>query len=263
MASRDATGKGAKKRRKQLGPQTDRDKAFCERWLIHFDKDRAYKEAGFKWSTNGGHAALSKLERFADYLRPIREAKAKLVAERLMIDQDQVLQGMVKKVFFDPTTFFERSAQPLKHMVAAAGKSEKVEEVRTWHGAPVYAERLKPYSDLTPEQRAVVEITSDAGDQIRYRLPTIREQHTYLTSLGRQFGMFAEKLIIERHQHKHQHHTLDFANVPTAKLNALTRQMLPLVDLEFAQMLGYTPEDVAEAAKEEGVIAVVEQKSTA
>lgn len=255
--------KGIRKRPKQLGPQTDRDKAFCERWLIHFDKDRAYKEAGFQGNTNTGTAALRKLERFADYLRPIRDAKAKLVAERLMIDQDQVLQGMVKKVFFDPTTFYERSAKPLTRMAKPKGEAAPAEEIVTWHGQPVYAERLKPYSELTPEQRAVVEITSDTGDQLRYRLPTIREQHTYLTSLGRQFGMFAEKLIIERHQHKHQHHTLSFTDVPTAKLNALTRQMLPMVDAEFAQMLGFTPEDVAAAAKDEGVIAVVPQKATA
>lgn len=257
------TLKGIKKRPKQLGPQTERDKAFCERWLIHFDKDRAYKEAGFKWGRQGGNQALNKLERFADYLRPIREAKAKLIAERLAIDSEQVLQGMVKRVFFDPTSFFERSQQPLTHMVKLAGAKEKSEQPRTWHGAPVYAERLKPYSELTPEQRAVVEIVSDTGDQLRYRLPTIREQHTYLTSLGRQFGMFAEKLIVERHNHKHQHHHLDFANVPTAKLNALTRQMLPLVDAEFAQMLGYTPEDVAEAAKDEGVVMVIPEKATA
>jgi Terminase small subunit len=256
--------KGVRKRPKQLGPQTDRDKVFCERWLIHFDKDRAYKEAGFTTTSNrAGNLALNKLERFADYLRPIRDAKAKIVAERLMIDADQVLQGMVKKVFFDPTSFYERSPQPLTHMVAVEGKKEKVEQVRTWHGSPVYGERLKPYSDLTPEQRAVVEITSDAGEQLRYRLPTIREQHTYLTSLGRQFGMFAEKLIIERHQHKHQHHHLSFNDVPTAKLNALTRQMLPMVDMEFAQMLGFTPEDVAEAAKDEGVVMTVPEKSTA
>lgn len=262
MARRHATGKGTRHRRKQLGPQTDRDKAFCERWLIHFDKDRAYKEAGFNWGKSGGALALAKLEKFADYLRPIRDAKAKLVAERLMIDADQVLQGMVKRVFFDPTAFYERSPQPLTKTVKDKDGKES-QEVRTWHGTPVYGERLKPYSELTPEQRAVVEVTSDAGDQIRYRLPTIREQHTYLTSLGRQFGMFAEKLIIERHQHKHQHHHLSFEAVPTAKLNALTRQMLPMVDAEFAQMLGFTPEDVAEAMKDEGVVAVVPQKSPA
>jgi hypothetical protein len=263
VARRHATGKGAKKRQKQMGPQTDRDKLFCERWLIHFDKDRAYREAGFQCKSNAvGTRALNKLDRFADYLRPIRDAKAKLVAERLVMNSDQVLQRMAKQAFFDPTGFFERSPEPLTKIIKDKDGKES-EEVRTWHGQPIYGERLKPYADLTPEQRIVVEITSDAGERLRYRLPTIREQHTYLRDLGQQFGMFADKLIIERHQHKHQHHTLDFANVPTAKLIALTRQMLPLVDLEFAQMLGYTPEDVAEAAKEEGVIAVQPQKSPA
>jgi Terminase small subunit len=261
--ARRASGKGARHRPKQLGPQTDRDKLFCERWLIHYDKDRAYREAGFSAQKNAGHLASAKLEKFADYLRPIRDAKAKIVAERLAIDSDAVLQGMVKKVFFDPTTFFERSTEPLTHLVHVEGKTEKVEQVRTWNGQPVYGERMKPYSDLTPEQRSQVEITSEAGDRLRYRLPNIREQHAYFTSLGRQFGLFSEKLVIERHHHKHQHHHLDFANVPTEKLNALTRQMLPMVGLEFAQMLGYTPEEVEEAAREEGVIMEVAHKSPA
>lgn len=255
MRNRGAPTKGKPKRVTQMGmPRTDRDRLFCERWLIHFDKDRAYREAGFAGGAGMGKRALDKLERFAEYLRPLREAKAKLVAERLMVDSQQVLEGMVKKVFFDPTTFYERTEKPLTELVKVLGKDEKVEQVSMWHGKPVYGERMKPYSELTPEQQAVVEITSEAGDRIRYRLPSIREQHTYFTSIGRQFGMFAEKLILERHNHNHQHHTLDFTGVPTQKLFALQRQLLPLVDPEFARLLGYTPQDVEDAAREDGVI---------
>jgi hypothetical protein len=257
------TAKGKKKRPKQLGPQSAEDKKFCERWLIHFDKDRAFREAGFKQNKGSGHAALMKLEKFADYLRPLQEAKAKLIAERLAVDSEQVLNGMARKVFFDPTEFYERSTNPLTEWVKQTGKKEKVERIVMWDGKPVYGERMKPYSDLTPDQRAVVEITSEAGERIRYRLPSIREQHTYYTSIGRQFGMFAEKLILERHNHQHQHHHLSFENVPTVKLNSLTRQMLPLVGLEFAQMLGYTPEDVAAAELEASVVATVPEKSPA
>jgi hypothetical protein len=113
---------------------------------------------------------------------------------------------------------------------------------------------MKPYSDLTPEQQAVVEITSQEGDRIRYRLPSIREQHMYFTSIGRQFGLFAEKLILERHNHQHTHQHLTFEGVPSTKLVSLTRQLLPLVGLEFAQTLGYTAEDVEAASKDEGVL---------
>jgi hypothetical protein len=247
-------GKGVKKRPRQLGPQTVQDQHFCERWLIHFDKDRAFREAGFPKNKHPGQSALNKLEKFADYLRPIREAKAKLIAERLAIDSEQVLQGMVRRVFFDPTAYYERTSKPLTEWVKVAGKKEKVERILSWDGRPVYGERLKPYSDLTPEQQSVVEITSETGERIHYRLPSIREQHQYLTSIGRQYGMFAEKLILERHNHQHQHHHLHFDGVPTAKLAALTRQMLPLVGLEFAQRLGYTPEDVEDATRDEGVV---------
>ena len=251
---RAATGKGARKRPKRLGPQTDREKLFCERWLVHYDKDRAYREAGYSINNQAtGHLASSLLAKFADYLRPIQEAKAKLVAERLMVDSDQVLEAMVKRVFFDPSSFYDRTSEPLTELVKVKGRQEKVEQVMMWDGKPVYGERLKPYSELTPEQRLVVEITNDTGERIRYRLPTIREQHLHLTSLGRQFGLFAEKLIMERHLHKHTHHHLDFKNVPTQKIQQLTRQMLPLVGLEFAQQLGFTPEEV-QAAADEGVV---------
>lgn len=246
--------KGIKKRLKITAPQNEADKLFCERWLIHFDKDRAWREAGFSWNAAAGTAALNKLHKFAEYLRPIREAKAKLIAERLVVDSDQILQGMVKKVFFDPTTFYERTTEPLTQLVKVANQKDKVEQVITWDGQPVYGERMKPYSDLTQEQREVVEITSAAGERISYRLPTIREQHTYFTSIGRQFGMFADKLIMERHNHQHQHHHLDFTDIPTAKLTRLTQQLLPLVDVEFAQLLGYTPEEREAAAKEDGVL---------
>lgn len=254
MARRGSKGKPPKLVTVLGIPRNDRDRLFCERWLTHFDKDRAFREAGFAQNRSAGHNALKKLERFAEYLRPLREAKAKIVAERLAVDSEAVLQGMVKKVFFDPTTFYERSSAPLTEWVREQGKKEKTERVRLWDNKPVYGERMKPYSELTAEQRAVVEITSAAGEQIRYRLPSIREQHTYFTSIGRQFGMFAEKLILERHNHQHVHAQLDFANVPTTKLLSITRQLLPLVGLEFAQTLGYTADEVAAAAREDGVL---------
>jgi len=254
VVARTSKLKGIKKRSRQLGPQTEQDRRFCERWLIHFDKDRAYREAGFSTAHgNTGTYAISKLERFADYLRPIREAKAKIMAERLAVDAEKIVRGMTQKVFFDPATFYERSLAPLTHWVKVAGKTEKVEEVMMWDGKPVYGERLKPYSDLTAEQQAVVEITS-TGERIAYRLPNIREQHMYFTSLGRQLGMFAEKLILERHNHEHTHQHLEFTGVPTAKLQSITRQLLPLVGVDFARTLGYTPEDVEAASRDEGVL---------
>ena len=261
-AKNPRTAKAARRAPLTGFPIKDQDKRFCERWLVHFDKDRAFREAGFACNVGYGTRALNKLEQFAEYLRPLREAKAKVVAERLAIDGDAVLQGMTKRVFFDPTMFFERASEPLTEWVHVPGCTLEVQRPIEWDGKPVYGERLKPYADLTPEQRQVVEITGESGGQIHYRLPTIREQHMFLTSLGKQFGLFAEKLIMERHLHKHTHAHLTFENVPTQKLTALTRQMLPLVGLEFAQSLGYTAADIEQAALEEGVVMTVAAKAS-
>jgi len=260
--ARHAPNKGVKKRPRERLPQTDAEHLFCERWLIHFDKDRAYSEAGFNPRSMGGTGPGIMLERFAEYLRPIREAKIKLMAQRLVVDSDKIIAGMSQKVFFDPTTFYERASKPIMEWVDVPGCKLEVERVVTWDDKPVYEERLKPYSDLTPEQQAVVQITSTKGGRIHYRLPTIAEQHTYLTTLGRQLGMFAEKIILERHNHQHTHQHLSFDGVPTGKLQALTRQMLPLVGLEFAKQLGYTEAEVEAAALEETVIAT-QQKASA
>ena len=255
MGHKDATGKGARHRPKILGPQTPADKKFCERWLIHHDKDRAYREAGYtSKSAHAGHAASAKLEKFADYLRPFREAKAKVMAERLALTSEQIVDGMAGKVFIDLSTFYERSAEPLTEWVEGPKKGQKIEQVRTWHGKPIYGERLKPYSELTREQQAAVEITDTRGGVIHYRLPTLREQHMYLTSLGRQLGMFAEKLIIERHNHSHVTATLNFNGVPTPKILELQKALLPMVGVEFAQQLGFSPADVEAAAEEQGVL---------
>lgn len=243
------------RRAAQRAPQTefpvkDADKLFCERWLIHFDARKAYVEAGFSKDVGTAARALGKLTRFAEYLRPIREAKAKVMAERLALTTDRVIDKMKEKAFFDAGEFVERGRVPLTHAVKVVhkdGRTESVEEILTWDGRPVYAERLKPYADLTAEQRAVVEITSTAGERITYRLPTLREQHMYLTSVGRQMGLFAEKLILERHNHEHRHATVNFENVPTAQITGARQALLPLVGEEFAKSLGFSDAELAAA----------------
>lgn len=241
------------RRAAQRAPQTefpvkDMDRLFCERWLIHFDAQKAYAEAGFAQTTGTRTRALGKLTQFAEYLRPIREAKAKIMAERLAVTTEGVIAKMQEKAFFDAGDYLERGLKPLTQITKKKRKDggvDEVEETVMWEGKAVYAERLKPYADLTAEQRAVVEITSTAGDRIQYRLPTLREQHMYLTSVGRQMGLFAEKLILERHNHEHRHATLSFDNVPTAQLTGARQALIPLAGAEFAKSLGFTDAEIA------------------
>lgn len=241
-------------------PRTEKDQIFCDRWLEHFDHLRAWREAGFT-KGNSGWRALNKLKRFAEYLRPLREAKAKVLGEKLALNQADILQAMARKAMVKPGEFVERSAEPLMMETKKNGKTLVIP--REWQGKPLYGERLKPYCDLTPEQQAVVEILSDASGVIRYRLPSITEQHTYLTSLGRQFGMFLEKLIMEQHKHthEHQHAHLHLDAVSTTQLRALGRQLLPYVAPEFAARLGFSSEDFAEASRAGAPLMPASEKS--
>lgn len=238
-------------------PRTPKDVKFCQSWLEHFDKKRAWVEAGWKWNSNSGLRALDKLQRFEAYLRPFQEAKAQALGAQLALDQGQVLQAMSKKAFFNPLDFIERTQVPLTREVKSKeeGGAEKITlEPVLWDGKPVYGERLKPYSELTAEQAAAVEVLGAVGEVVRYRLPSIREQHTYLKTLGQQFGMFLDKLILERHNHEHRHAHLHFDNVPTDKITLVRQQLLTMVAPEFAQSLGFSAEEVQAAQVEGGVL---------
>lgn len=239
-------------------PRDDRERKFCERWLVHFDHVRAWREAGYKFpeKNSGSHTAraVKLLERLSPYLKPFQEAKAREIAKKMVVDDEQVLLSMSRKAVFDPGDFVETAATPKTRVFAGDDGKEKTETVE-WYGKPVFAARLKPFHELTPEQRMSVEIVGDSGGEVRYRLPDVKEQHQYLTSIGRQFGMFLEKLITERHYHRHSHAHLDLKEVPTAELQQLTKKLLPYVGQEYASQLGFTPEDIEDARKASDLVA--------
>lgn len=66
--------------------------------------------------------------------------------------------------------------------------------------------------------------------------------------------MFMDKIILENRQTLHQHAHLHLENVPSATLEQLRNQLLPLVGADFARQLGFTPQEVEEAAKTLGVL---------
>lgn len=255
--SRAQNSKPVKAKKKALSshhfPVKEADKVFCARWLEHFDTLRAYKEAGFKGHRKAGTRALAKLERFAEYLRPIREAKTREVAKSLDVEQADVLQTMARKALFNPADFIEKGDKPMTRTVTSkhpkTGVDITSEEVIMWEGKPVYPTRWKPIYELTREQLSSVQIDGTLAGALQYRLPNAREQHTYLSSLGRQLGMFLEKIIYEQHQHRHLHAHLHLDDVPTSKILSLTRDLMPLVGPEFAKQLGFTEAEIEDANK--------------
>ncbi len=245
---------GVPKRIKELGfPRTDRDRKFCERWLVHFDHTRAYLEAGFarndrpgKLSTNTSSRALQKLQSFMLYLEPLRIAKARAVAERVTLNQADILDSLARVSRFNPHDYLETSSSPRTETVKGPDGAESERPV-TWNGKPVYETRLRPISELTPEQASIVQLVlGSEGTVLGYRLPTIRERHESLVALGKQMGLFLDKIILQAHRHTHEHRHLHLEHVPTEKIRELTRELLPLVGRQFASELGFTDAEIAE-----------------
>lgn len=235
-------------------PHHERDVKFCARWLEHHDARRAYREAGFVTAPNNDSKGKEKVKKFWPYLEPLMAAKARVVAERIGVTNDTVLREMAAKALYNPGDYLEVSPETLTYTKKDEKTGLEVKVDQTWFGKKQREVRYKPLEELTVEQLRAVEIITGPGGRLSYRLPTVREQHQYLQSLGRQMGMFMDKIILENRQTLHQHAHLHLENVPTAMLEQLRTQLLPLVGEDFARQLGFTPQEVEEAAKSIGVL---------
>jgi hypothetical protein len=235
-------------------PKLPRDVKFCQRWLEHHDAFRAYREAGYPPARNNMSKAKVKVTKFWPYLEPLMQAKARVVAEKIGVTNDTVLREMASKALYNPGDYLEVSPEPISYTERDPITGKDVTKEDKWFGKSKREVRYKPLEELTADQLRAVEIVAGPGGRLSYRLPTIREQHQYLTSLGRQMGMFMEKIILENRQTLHQHAHLHLENVPTEMLEQLRTQLLPLVGADFARQLGFTPAEVEEAAKTLGVL---------
>jgi hypothetical protein len=227
-------------------PTTDRDRIFCAKWLEHFDHNRAWREAGFKVDNKSSVRAQEKVNHFAEWLRPYQEAKVKKVAETLVVGQTDILKTMAAKAVFNPLDYIEKSTEPLYEEIGSGRYRRK--RLVLWNNQPIYPERMKPLSELTPEQARAVEVY-ETKHGLSYRLPDNKTQHGYLTSMGRQYGMFLEKLILERHKHTHKHAHLHLEGVPTTKLQQIRAALVELVPPEFVAQLGLVAQEAAEKSQ--------------
>src|SRR6185437_11761207 len=155
--------------------------------------------------------------------------KSRKVGEQLAVGEEDVLRGVAAVAFYNPADYVERGDKPLTN---EEGKTI------TLNGRVLYPTMLKPLHELTSDQMLAVEVVTLPGGLTSYRLPTAKVRHQYLDSIGKQLGMFAEKLILERHAHKHNHVTLDLKGVPSDQLEQMTRLLLPLLGEDFARELG-------------------------
>ena len=236
-------------------PRDARDKLFCERWLEHFDHIRAYQEAGFKGTrTKLSVRAKNKLERFAAYLTPLQQAKAQIVAQKVVTSQDDVLKAMARVAFVNPLEYYVKTDFPVtrkrkvKEKINDVVVETEVEEPVVVAGCTIYQVRAKQINELTPEQLSAVEVHHHPRTgELTWRLPDLHIRTVNRKMLGQNVGLFLEKVILQN-QTNTTNVQLNVQAIPSDKLTELVHELLPLVGAEFAQFLGFTMEEI-EAAK--------------
>lgn len=218
-------------------PRTDKERAFCESWLQHYDINRAAREAGYSGPKNRqGGGGLRVFERFRAYLEHQLSLKQKAVSKELALDQKDILSEMAAIGF--------ANAQDYVAIVEEPVKDEKTGAI-----SMVRRERQKPLMELTRAQAAAVsEVTFHPDGRVTYQLPDERSKHPYLKDLGQHLGLFHPKLIAE-HRHAHMHAAISFRGMDTRKLAEAESMLLEAMGPEGRRMLGILDaefEDVSE-----------------
>jgi len=227
-----------------------RDIAFCKAWLEHFDLRISWQAAGYSLKNKGwASRAQLKLKRFSKYLKPLQDAKAIQVGRQLATDGRDVLETMRQIAFADPLDYFVVSDEPVTRKERDAN-GNVIHVPVTVHGRPVYNMVQKPLEELTREQAmAVVPIVTSSGSKPSYRLPTLRERHAYLESLGRNLGLFLEDTAKENHAHHHGHTHLHLDNVSTNELVKLQQHLISVVGAEQARAIGLSQQEIDDSEK--------------
>lgn len=203
-------------------PKGEKELAFCEFWLSHFDHVRAYKQAGYQRSAD---KALRLYRILAPYLEKLRTEKGKVLAKRLAVREADVLDEIVALGFANPQDYVEEYIEEI------AGKP------------PATKHRRRPLMELTRAQAAAVTCIKFHPDgTVTYELPEPKDKRPALELVGKNFGMFDQKLIAE-HRHIQKQRSTELEKIDTDKLQAFEEALIEAIGPRAAQnFIGYTRE---------------------
>lgn len=157
---------------------TDKQKRFCDEYLVDQNATRAYKEAypNIKNDTVAGvnGARLLKTAKVGAYIADAMEAKRK----RNEVTADKVIAEMAKIAFCDVTS-----------AVRVETKTRMID------GEPVEYQTvyIKNTDELTPEQKAAVKSIKQTRDGIAVEF---YPKDSMLSKLGEHLGMFRQDINI-------------------------------------------------------------------
>lgn len=206
-------------------PSTDRDKKFCERWLVHHDHNKAYLEAGFVPTRSGG--GLKKLAQYRKYLERNLPRVEIQVAKQIAYERVDILAAIANVGYANVLDYIEpfETVDPETQMLH-----------QHW--------TLKPLHKLTREQAAAIdEVHYDSvTGRLGYTLPSAKTRLSALTTLGEQAANFKKKGG-DIHAHLHLGE-----NIPMEEILAAKAMLAKLVGPEVVrEVLGWSESDQEQA----------------
>lgn len=187
-------------------PKNAKDTLFCERWMVHRDVIKAWKEAGFGHSGAAGTRAKTKLAKFQKWIEARLPKLEAVVAQKMGHERADILNAIANIAH----------ANILNYLVPVTVIKD---------GVSVTELRMKHVGELTRDEAAGLDVVFNdvATGQVGYRLPSAKTRLDALRTLGAQTAGFASKEKA-KHQHIHLH-----GEMPLEKLRELKGQLIQLV----------------------------------
>ena len=173
---------------------TEKQKRFCDEYLIDLNATRAYK-AAYKTckkdeTANVNGSRLLTNAKVKAYL----EKRIKDREKRTEITQDKVLKELAKIGFSDTTDY--------ARIVERVGKNKIINDDGEVVGEEEYIYKtvdLSPTDHLTPDQRRVIESIKEGKYGIELRL---HDKVKALELIGKHLGMFTEKTELDAEEQR-------------------------------------------------------------
>lgn len=165
-------------------------------------------QTGYSKDWGRGHGPRV-LDQYKDLVVWLQAARAQEVAKTIGVDQEMVLQEMVRIAFANEADYI-------------------VLDDKVVGGVTVKRARRKRLDELTREQMTAVVVikVKGKGNILTWKW---RDRDGKLFEIGKHLGMFNDKMIHE-HRHRHTHRHFDLSKVPLARLEA--------IEGEFEEMMG-------------------------
>ncbi len=181
-------------------PKSPRLEKFFQLIVVHHNKERAAREAGYSdaWVRTKMHMNVRE---YAPYLNFLQTQTTKAIAKNIAVSKQAVLDEAAKIAFANPQDYIRRKK-------TSTPEDPRYEQI--------------PIDELPRDMAAAIGAwVIDKDGRLGYSL---RQKTPQLHLLAKAMGLTSERLIVQ-HNHAHMHAHMDMSNVPNEVLAEVEKML--------------------------------------